>query len=198
MIFTPAPLVGAFVIELERQEDERGFFARAWCEREFAAHGIAAGMAQANLSYNRCAGTLRGLHFARSPAREGKLVRCIRGRIHDVIVDLRPASPSYLAHAAVVLDAAQHNALYVPPGVAHGFQTLADDSEVLYLMSEAYRPQEADGYRHDDPAFGIAWPLPVSQLSERDRSHPDFEPQAHRRKFAAPVETAMLHGGASR
>lgn len=195
MIFTPTPLAGAFVVGLERHEDERGSFARAWCREEFAAQGLKVDMVQASLSHNRRAGTLRGLHYACPPAREGKLVRCVRGRLHDVIVDLRPASRTYCAHFALVLDAAEGNALYIPPGFAHGFQTLEDDTEVLYMMSEAYRPQDACGLRHDDPAFGIGWPLPVSVISERDRNYADFDPMAHRRAHAATAAEAGVGVG---
>lgn len=179
MIFRPAPIPGAYVVEIERKADERGFFARTWCRDEFERAGIAFDAVQASLSHNRHAGTLRGLHFTRPPAREGKLVRCERGAVFDVIVDLRPGSPAYLRHFSMVLDHEARNALYVPPGVAHGFQTLADRSDVLYMMSEAYRADLADGVRFDDPAFGIAWPHPVSAIVERDRSYPDFDAAHH-------------------
>lgn len=176
MIFEATALVGAFVLHPERRVDERGFFARTWCKDEFATHGIAIDMLQASVSHNRMAGTLRGLHFSQVPAKEAKLVRCERGRIFDVIVDLRPTSPSYLKHLTVVLDADAGVALYVPPGLAHGFQTLADDSTVFYMMSEAYRPDLADGIRYDDRTFAIGWPVGVSLINERDRSYPDFTP----------------------
>jgi dTDP-4-dehydrorhamnose 3,5-epimerase len=174
VIFEATPIPGAFLVRLERLEDERGFFARAWCRDEFAARGIEVEMVQASVSFNRRAGTLRGMHYAKPPAREGKLVRCSRGTIHDVILDLRPDSPAFRRHAAWVLDDDAHDALYIPPGVAHGFQTLVDDCEILYMMTEAYRPQLAAGVRFDDPAFGIRWPLPVSVMAERDRSYPGF------------------------
>lgn len=180
MIFEATSIPGAFLVGQDRHEDERGFFARVWCEREFAAVGIDAPMAQSSLSHNRLAGTLRGLHFAHAPAREGKLVRCTRGRIFDVILDLRVGSSSYLRHFAVELDATRGVALYVPPGVAHGFQTLEDDSDVLYMMTEAYRADLADGVRHDDRVFGIHWPLPVSLIAERDRRYPDYRPAESR------------------
>jgi dTDP-4-dehydrorhamnose 3,5-epimerase len=176
LIFEATPIPGAFVIGQERREDERGFFARVWCEREFAGAGIEAAMVQSSLSHNRLAGTLRGMHFSRAPAHEGKLVRCTRGRIFDVILDLRTGSSSYLRHFSVELDEARGLALYVPPGVAHGFQTLEDDSDVLYMMTEAYRPDLADGVRYDDHAFGIRWPQPVSLIAERDRQYPDYRP----------------------
>lgn len=180
MIFTPTPIVGAFAISAERMEDERGFFARVWCESEFAAHGVKGPIAQASLSHNRRAGTVRGMHFSRLPAQEGKLVRCQNGRILDVIVDLRADQPSYLKQFAIELDDRQHNALYIPPGVAHGFQTLSDDTDVLYMMTEAYRPELAAGVRYDDPALAIRWPLPVSVISPRDRDYPDFAPVQQR------------------
>lgn len=185
MIFEATPLCGAFVVRPERRDDERGFFARTWCRDEFAAHGIALDMVQASLSYNREAGTLRGLHFARPPASEAKLVRCERGSIFDVIVDLRPKSASYLMHVAQLLDEKGGAALYVPAGVAHGFQTLADDSTVCYMMSETYRPELAEGVRYDDEAFGIKWPAPVSVIAERDRGYPDFDASGHAARFGA-------------
>lgn len=185
MIFEPTPIPGAFAVLPERKEDERGFFARAWCRDEFAAHGIAIDIAQSSVSYNRRAGTLRGMHFAWPPAREGKLVRCERGAVHDVIVDLRPDSVAYLRHHALQLDESNGAALYIPPGVAHGFLTLADDSQVLYMMSETYRPELAGGMRFDDAAFGIRWPRPVAVIATRDRDYPDFEPSAHASRWAA-------------
>jgi dTDP-4-dehydrorhamnose 3,5-epimerase len=184
MHFTPLEIAGALLVEVERHGDERGSFARTWCVEEFARHGIAP-MVQASASFNRRAGTLRGMHFAWPPASEGKLVRCTRGRVHDVLLDLRPTSPRFLQHRAVVLDAAEQNAIFIPPGVAHGFQSLDDDCEVGYMMTEAYRPELADGVRHDDPCFGIRWPLPVSMIAERDAGYPDFDAEVHRRRFAA-------------
>lgn len=185
MIFEPTALPGAFVLRQERREDERGFFARVWCREEFAAHGIAVDMVQASVSHNRRAGTLRGLHFVWPPAREGKLVRCERGSIFDAVVDLRPASAAFMKHIGLRLSEDDGAALYVPPGCAHGFQTLADDCTVLYLMSEAYRPELAAGVRHDDPAFRIAWPAPVTVVAERDRCYPDFDRARHALRFAA-------------
>jgi len=179
VIFEATAIPGAFIVQPELREDERGFFARLWCRAEFAARGIDIEMVQASLSHNRLAGTLRGLHFAAAPAQEGKLVRCERGRIFDVIVDLRPESAAFLKHYSVELDDTDRTALYIPPGVAHGFQTLADDCDVLYMMSEAYRPASAAGVRYDDPAFGIRWPRPVAMIAERDRSYPDFDRAAH-------------------
>lgn len=179
----PAPIAGACIVHIRRLSDDRGFFARTWCRDEFAAAGLPAGLAQASVSHSRRAGTLRGLHFARPPSREGKLVRCERGSVFDVIVDLRPSSPTYLRHFAIVLDSEERNAVFVPPGVAHGFQTLADGSEVLYLMTEAYRPELADGVRFDDPAFAIEWPRAVSAIAERDRSYPDFDRASHADRY---------------
>src|SRR5262245_20735946 len=177
MRFRETPLAGAFVIELDRREDERGFFARCWCRDEFAAHGLTAAWVQANVSFNRRAGTLRGLHYQADPHAEDKLVRCTLGAVHDVIVDLRPGSPTYARWAAVELSAASRRALYVPRGFAHGFQTLADDSELLYLMSEVYYPECARGVRWDDPALGIEWPeCPGRVIAPRDRSFPDLVP----------------------
>lgn len=174
MNFQPTQIAGAFLVEPQRADDERGFFARVWCESEFAQHGMNVSMVQASLSHNRSAGTVRGMHFSRAPAQEGKLVRCQRGRLLDVIVDLRRDHPSYLKQVAVELDDCSHRALYIPPGVAHGFQTLVDDCDVLYMMTQGYLPDLAAGVRHDDPAFNIRWPLPVGVISNRDRSYPDY------------------------
>jgi dTDP-4-dehydrorhamnose 3,5-epimerase len=174
VIFEALPISGAFAVAIEPHIDERGFFARLWCRDEFAAHGIRVDLVQASVSHNRRAGTLRGLHFSHAPSSEGKLVRCERGRAYDVMVDLRPDSAAYLTHVAVELDAERHNAVWIPPGVAHGFQTLVDDTDIVYGMSDAYRPELADGVRFDDPAFGLRWPLPVSAIAERDRTYPDF------------------------
>ncbi len=177
MIFQPTRLAGAYVIEIERLEDERGFFARAWCQREFAEHGLNPQLAQCNISYNRHRGTLRGMHFQAAPYEEAKLVRCTQGAIYDVIVDLRRDSPTYLGHFGVTLTPAARNMLYVPEGFAHGFLTLADDTEVFYQMSEFYAPGAARGFRWDDPAVGIAWPGAIQVISERDAAYPDLEPE---------------------
>lgn len=184
MIFEATPIAGAFVVRIERRDDERGFFARLWCRDEFAAHGIGATMAQASISHNRVAGTLRGLHFAWPPAAEGKLVRCERGRIRDVIVDLRPDSPTFLSHFAIVLDDNTRDALYIPPVVAHGFQTLVADCDVLYMMNDVVRPELSGGVRYDDKAFDIDWPLPIGMIAERDRTYPDFDRDAHAARYA--------------
>jgi dTDP-4-dehydrorhamnose 3,5-epimerase len=186
--FLPTAIPGARTLELERRPDARGFFARTWCREEFALAGIAVDMVQASVSHNRLRGTVRGLHFAWPPSREAKLVRCERGQVLDVIVDLRPDSPAFLRHVAVTLDEERRNALYIPPGVAHGFQTLADDCTVLYMMTESYRADLADGVRYDDPAFGVAWPLPTSCIIERDRTYPDFDPAAHAARYRSALE----------
>lgn len=174
MIFRPTPLAGAFLVAPERHEDERGFFARTFCRQEFAAHGLEPAVVQCSVSYNRAAGTLRGMHYQAAPRREAKLVRCTRGAIFDAIVDLRPDSPTYGRPFTVELSAEAGEALYVPPEFAHGFQTLAPETEVFYQMSEAYSPGFDRGFRWNDPAVRIAWPLPVAVISERDRALPSF------------------------
>jgi dTDP-4-dehydrorhamnose 3,5-epimerase len=174
VIFEPTPLAGAYLIELERHEDDRGFFARTFCQRELAEHQLEASFVQCNVSFNSRRGTLRGLHFQAPPHGEAKLVRCTRGSLFDVIVDLRPDSESLAQHFAVVLSAAEGNQLYIPEGFAHGFQTLEDDTEVFYQMSAFYVPEAARGYRFDDPTFAIAWPQPVTCISEKDRQLPFY------------------------
>ena len=177
MRFVPLELDGAFLVELERHEDERGFFARTWDGDEFAAHGLAAGVVQSSISRNTSAGTLRGLHFQSAPHEETKLVRCTRGVIYDVIVDLRPGSATHARWLGVELDAERGTALYVPKGFAHGFQTLVDETDVFYMMSTPYVADASTGVRWDDPAFAIAWPETDSRtLSERDRSWADYDP----------------------
>ena len=171
MRFEPTPLTGAHVVELELHADERGFFAREWCEEEFGARGLATRMVQGNLSCNRRRGTLRGMHYQASPHEEAKLVRCRRGAIYDVIVDLRRGSASRLDWFGVELSAENRRALYVPEGFAHGYLTLADDSEVSYLVSAPYHPAAERGIRYNDPAVDIAWPeIPIVSVSEKDRS----------------------------
>lgn len=160
------------MIELQPVEDSRGFFARTWCQREFEAHGLNPGLAQCNTSFNNKKGTLRGMHYQAAPYQEAKLVRCTMGAIYDVIVDLRPDSPTFKQWLAVELTAQNRLMLYIPAGVAHGFQTLQDDTEVFYQMSEFYYSELARGVRWDDPAFGIKWPLPDPILSERDKNYP--------------------------
>ncbi len=176
MIFHETGIPGAWVIELERREDDRGFFARTYCAEEFAAHGLKPTVVQANMSYNHVAGTLRGMHYQLPPAAETKLVRCTAGAIHDVIVDLREDSPTYLKHFAIDLTAENRLALYVPEMFAHGFITLTDGAEVAYQVGEFYTPGYERGIRYDDPALGIDWPRPVAVISEKDRSWPRFEP----------------------
>lgn len=181
MHFTKTPLGGAFVIDVEPREDERGLFARTFCAQEFAAHGLDARIAQASVSFNRRAGTLRGLHYQATPDGEVKLIRCTAGAIFDVILDLRPDSPTYLQHFGATLTSRERRALYIPVGFAHGFQTLADDTEVLYQMSTAYVPESARGVRWNDPAFGIAWPAASDRImNDRDRTYPDFDGEVHR------------------
>jgi|WetSurMetagenome_2_1015567.scaffolds.fasta_scaffold440058_2 dTDP-4-dehydrorhamnose 3,5-epimerase len=177
MRFTPLSIPGAHLIDVEPHRDDRGFFARTWCAREFAEHGLAARLAQSSVSFNEHAGTLRGLHYQAAPHEEAKLVRCTHGAIFDVIVDLRPSSPSFRTWVGAELSAGNRRMLYVPEGVAHGFQTLEPASEVLYLISEFYAPETARGVRWDDPAFGIAWPAAERRIiSDRDRAYPDFQP----------------------
>jgi dTDP-4-dehydrorhamnose 3,5-epimerase len=174
LIFTPTPLAGAYLIDLERHEDERGFFARSFCRQEFVTHGLNPDVVQCNASFNRRRGTLRGMHYQAPPHAEAKTVRCTHGAVWDVIVDLRPASQTFMRCHGVGLTASNRTALYVPEGVAHGFQTLVDDSEVLYLMSAFYHPEAARGVPWDDPAFGIDWPIREPIMSDRDRAFPRF------------------------
>jgi len=174
MIFKETKLKGAYVVECEPIEDDRGFFARAFCREEFERHQLNPCVVQCNISFNRKKGTLRGMHYQAKPYEEARLVRCTRGRIYDVIVDLRRESPGYKQWEAVELTADNRLMLYVPEGFAHGFQTLEDGSEVFYQMSESYAPEYTRGVRWDDPAFGIQWPLDDRLLSVRDQSFPDF------------------------
>jgi dTDP-4-dehydrorhamnose 3,5-epimerase len=178
MIFTPTELEGAYLIDLEPREDERGFFARAWAEEEFAEHGLSTDVVQANIAFNRRTGTLRGMHFQRDPHAEVKVVRCTRGALYDVIVDLRPGSPTHTRWIGVELTADNRRALYVPEGFAHGYQTLADDTEAYYQVSAAYASHAEGGVRWNDPAFGIEWPAPEPPvMSDKDRAWPDYKPQ---------------------
>jgi dTDP-4-dehydrorhamnose 3,5-epimerase len=176
VIFSETTVQGAFVVDLEPRQDERGFFARTWCERECGERGMNLRVAQCNVSFNKKQGTLRGLHYQVAPFEEAKLVRCTHGAIYDVIVDLRPGSSSFLRHATVVLSAGNRRMLYVPEGCAHGFQTLEDDSEVFYQMSERYSAEHARGVRWNDPALGIEWPPAERIMTDRDRTYPDFAP----------------------
>ncbi len=179
MIFRQTQLPGAWLVEPERHSDERGFFARTWCRREFAAHGLASDLEQCSVSYNVRRGTFRGLHFQRPPHAEHKLVRCTRGALYDVLVDMRADSPQFGRWQAFELSAENRNLLFIPPGVAHGFLTLADDCEVFYQMSTGYEPAAAAGVRYDDPALGITLPEPVRVIAARDRQFPDFAEVAH-------------------
>jgi dTDP-4-dehydrorhamnose 3,5-epimerase len=174
MIFTETKLTGAYVIKLERLDDERGFFARAFCRDEFEQHGLDSLVAQCNLSSNRNRGTLRGMHYQAAPHSEAKLITCVAGSIYDVIIDLRSDSATYSQWLAVELSAHERNMLYIPKGFAHGFQTLQDDTEVFYQMFQFYEPAAGRGIRWDDPAFDIRWPDTPRNLSNRDRTYPNF------------------------
>jgi dTDP-4-dehydrorhamnose 3,5-epimerase len=168
MIFAETKLKGAYVIDIERREDSRGFFARTFCQREFADHGLKPVIAQANVAFNNRKGTLRGMHFQYPPAPETKLVRATRGAILDIIVDLRPESPTYLEHVAVELAADNHRALYVPERFAHGYQVLEDRTETSYQVGEFYTPETEGGLLYSDPRLGLKWPLPVAEISPKD------------------------------
>ncbi len=174
MIFRETKLKGAFIIEAERLEDERGFFARTWCQREFEARGLCPRFVQCSISFSTKAGTLRGMHLQAPPYEEAKVVRCTAGAVYDVLLDLRPGSPARLSWIEIELTAENRRMLYVPEGVAHGFQTLTDNTELFYQISVFHQPEVAQGFRWNDRAFGISWPLPVSVISERDASYPDF------------------------
>lgn len=174
MIFKETALPGACVVELEERRDERGSFARSWCAREFEAHGLNPRIAQCNISFNFRKGTLRGMHYQIKPFEEAKLVRCTRGALYDVIVDLRPDSPAYKKSLGVLLTPDNGLMIYVPEGFAHGFLTMADGTEVHYQISEFFAPDHARGFRWNDPAFGVSWPAPVEIIAERDRSYPDY------------------------
>ncbi len=174
MTFTETPLKGAFIIELEPHTDQRGFFARTFCRREFEAHGLNPEVAQCNTSFNLTAGTLRGMHFQKPALGEAKLVRCVRGGIHDVIVDLRPHSTTYQQHFPVRLTGENRRAVFVPELFAHGFQALTNDTEIEYQMSQFYDPGSVAGFRYDDPAFAIEWPLKVTVISRQDLAWPLF------------------------
>lgn len=175
MIFQPTDLQGAFVLEVNKIEDSRGFFSRVWCEKEFAEHGLTPVVHQANLSYNKKKGTLRGMHYQIAPYREAKTVRCTRGAIYDVIIDLRKDSPTYKRWIGVELSAQNYRMLYVPEQFGHGFITLEDHTEITYQVSEFYTPGAERGIRWNDPAFEIQWPEPVAVISEKDANWPDFE-----------------------
>lgn len=175
MIFEPTPIPGAFLVRLELREDERGFFARTWCREEFLAHGLAGELAQCSVSFNNRRGTLRGLHYQAPPHAEDKLVRCTRGSIHDVIVDLRRGQPTFKHWWSTELSADNRDMMYIPKGLAHGFLTLEDDCEVAYHMSTSYRPESARGSRYDDPAFAIDWPFAPAVIGARDLGFAPFD-----------------------
>jgi dTDP-4-dehydrorhamnose 3,5-epimerase len=175
MTFHETRIPGVFEIHLEPRTDERGFFARSWCHKEFEAHGLNPKVAQCNISFNKRKGTLRGIHYQAAPHAETKVVRCTRGAIHDVVVDLRPQSPTFKDWVAVILTDANRHMVYVPMGCGHGFMTLENETEVFYQMSEFYQPALARGVRWDDPAFQIVWPGATEVISERDRTYPNFE-----------------------
>jgi len=174
LIFKETKLLGAFVIEPEKQEDQRGFMARTFCRREFEAHGLNPQVAQCNSSFNKYKGTLRGMHFQAAPFAQAKLVRCTAGSIYDVIIDLRPLSPTFKQYFAVELSAQNRKLFYIPEDFAHGFQTLEDNTEVFYQMSQFYSGEHARGVRWDDPAFDIEWPVAERTILERDRTYPDY------------------------
>lgn len=174
MVIKNTDIKDACIIEIDKKEDDRGFFSRAWCAKEFRAHGLNTNLVQANVSFNRKRGTLRGMHYQVAPHEEVKLVRCTQGSICDVIIDLRKESSTYEQWVAVELTADNHRMLYVPEGCAHGFQSLEDDTEVFYLVSEFYSVEAERGVRWDDPAFGVRWPIDVTNISDKDKSWPDF------------------------
>jgi len=174
VIFNKTELNGAYVVEIDKLNDHRGFFARTWCQKEFDEHNLVSKVRQANVSYNKTKGTLRGMHYQVSPYEETKLVRCTKGAIYDVIIDLRPASSTHTQWIGVELAAGNYKMLYVPENFAHGFITLKDDTEVTYQVSQFYTPGSERGIRWDDPAFGIDWPLAVQVISDKDNSWPDY------------------------
>ncbi len=175
MIFTETRLKCAYTIAIEKIEDERGFFARSWCQREFAERGLNSNLSQCNISFNRQKGIIRGMHYQSAPHEEAKTIRCTRGALYDVIIDLRPTSKTFTEWVGVELSAANQTMLYVPEGFAHGFLTLSNNTEVIYQMSEFYVPEAARGVRYDDPAFNIDWPDEIRTISDRDRSYSDFQ-----------------------
>ncbi len=177
MKFTPTKIEGVWIVEMERHLDERGWFARTWCAEELKTHGLDPCVAQCSASFNKQRGTLRGMHFQAAPHEEAKVVRCTRGTIYDVAVDLRPGSPTYLSWIAAELSEENGRSLYIPKGCAHGFQTLEDDTEILYMISCPYAPGHGRGARWNDPLLNIAWPLPESAvINQRDLTYPDLQP----------------------
>jgi len=174
MIFHETRLAGVFEIEIEPKGDERGFFARTWCQQEFEDHGLNSRLSQCSVSFNTRKGTLRGMHYQSEPYPETKVVRCTQGSLFDVVVDLRPKSPTFRRWISVTLTAAKRNMVYVPAGCAHGFLTLEDETEIVYQISEFFKPELSRGVRWNDPAFNIGWPAKAEIISERDRTYPDF------------------------
>lgn len=177
MIFHPLEIAGAYLLEPQRLEDKRGFFARTYCRHELEERGLDPTVVQCNVSVNRQRGTVRGMHWQAVPYEEIKLVRCTSGAICDVLLDLRPTSETFLRHQAIELSRDNRHAVYIPAGIAHGYQALEDETEVFYQMSELYHPEAARGARWDDPAFDITWPLPITLISDRDRTFEDFSPE---------------------
>ncbi len=176
MKFTETPIGGVLLVDLEPVHDERGFFARMYCEEEFRSRGLEPRIAQSSMAHNARKGTLRGMHFQRDPHAEVKLVRCTSGSVYDVVIDLRPGSPTFRHWFGTELTARNRRMLYIPHGIAHGYQSLEDETEISYQMSTPYLPEAAAGVRWDDPAFAVRWPLEVTAITERDRSYPDFAP----------------------
>ncbi|MFZ3215831.1 MAG: dTDP-4-dehydrorhamnose 3,5-epimerase [Candidatus Acidiferrales bacterium] len=174
MTFNKAKIAGVFEIRIEPKSDERGFFARSWCRKEFEDRGLDPSLAQCNISFNTHKGTLRGMHYQTEPFAETKIIRCTQGAIYDVVLDLRPRSATFKDWIAVHLTAENRNMIYIPKGCAHGFLSLQDHTEVFYQMSDFYHPESARGVRWNDPAFGITWPAEVAVISDRDRTYPDF------------------------
>lgn len=195
MLFEKLPIAGATLVKMQRHEDERGFFARSVCVEEFRAHALQGAFVQSSISWNRSRGTVRGLHFQWPPSCEAKLVRCLRGAIYDVVLDLRPQEATYLTHYAAVLDESNRDALFIPPGLAHGFQTLADECEVLYQMTDFHAPELAAGVRWDDPAFGIQWPLAQPRvIAARDAGYPDFARSSFEAQLAGYARAGATRG----
>ena len=192
MIFTETKLKGAFVIDIERRQDSRGFFARAFCQHEFKEHGLKPVIAQANVAFNRKKGTLRGMHFQFPPAAETKLVRCTRGAILDIIVDLRPASPTYLQHIAVELNEDNCRALYVPERFAHGYQVLQDKTETSYQVGEFYTPGCEGGLMYSDLRLGLQWPIPVAEISDKDKQWKSLDEQENEIKERMRVDPVQV------
>ncbi len=192
MLFEPLQIPGAALVRMERYSDPRGFFARSVCVEEFRQHGLPGSFVQSSVSWSPRRGTLRGMHFQWPPSREGKLVRCLRGAIHDVLIDLRPSERTYLTHLALVLDQDNRDAVFIPAGIAHGFQTLTDETEVLYQMTDFHAPPLEGGVRWSDPAFGISWPIQADIIiAERDANYPDFN-RAH---FEAELKSRIVQSG---